>query len=285
MASKKPRKRKPQKRSRKTPGVAEMLSDIVSRPSAATDEAMMVAADHYDQALAALDAGDFETAMQALRDALDRNPRDVDSLALLAEMASENDAQRVEALRIVENVARDELGEQAFSEDRGYFWGLVETRPFMRIKARLVGLLRESGELDNAIEECEEMLALNPGDNQGMRYGLMGMYLEAARTDKAKDLLAQYDEEESAFFAWGRVLLCLLEDRLDEAKESLQRAQEINVFVSPLLLGVLGMPDNLPDSYTPGGPSEAVMATDALLAGWLRDDAAPLRWLAQHVPI
>ena len=70
------------------------------------------------------------------------------------------------------------LGAQAFEEDVGHFWGLLETRPYMRARAGLAASLWTAGDEVEAVEHYQDMLRLNPGDNQGHRYVLLGCLLQ-----------------------------------------------------------------------------------------------------------
>ena len=52
--------------------------------------------------------------------------------------------------------------------------------------------------------EIEGLLELNPNDNQGMRYLLMGAYLAMNRLDGARRLFEKYDERPyTATWAWA----------------------------------------------------------------------------------
>src|SRR5215217_8161002 len=54
------------------------------------------------------------------------------------------------------------LGRETFEEEAGHFWGILETRPYMRARQGLAVCLRELGEREEAIEDYREMLYLNP---------------------------------------------------------------------------------------------------------------------------
>jgi len=49
------------------------------------------------------------------------------------------------------------LGKKFFKEKKGYFWGMIETRPYMRAKAGLADCLYAKKEVDKAIEIYEEI--------------------------------------------------------------------------------------------------------------------------------
>src|SRR5262245_39259464 len=110
-----------------------------------------------------------EERVKLAKQALDLSPDCADAYVLLAEHTK----SRKEALRLFEKgVAAGErgLGSKAFQEDAGHFWGILETRPYMRAREGLASKLWTMGRRDEAIKHLQDMLRLNPGDNQGVRY-------------------------------------------------------------------------------------------------------------------
>ncbi len=122
---------------------------------------------------------------------------------LLAEAAKDPE----EARRLYEQgvqAGERALGEEVFAQEAGYFWGIIETRPYMRARLGLAEVLWELCEQHAAIDHLEEMLRLNPGDNQGVRY-LLATWLLIMKDDTALDrLLAQYPDEMRPCRMWGR---------------------------------------------------------------------------------
>ncbi len=121
----------------------------------------------------------------------ERNTDSVDAYVLLAEHA----ASRKEARRLYEQgVAAGEraLGAEAFQRDVGHFWGILETRPYMRARLGLAHCLWSAGRREEAVQHLQDMLRLNPGDNQGVRYTLAGFLLFLDRDDDLARLLQQY---------------------------------------------------------------------------------------------
>jgi tetratricopeptide (TPR) repeat protein len=90
----------------------------------------------------------------------------------------------------------------------------------MRVRSALAEALRTSGRSAEAISEFESLLALNPNDNQGLRYALLDCYLEGERLDRARHLFRQF-EEGSAMFDWGQVLELYLSGDLEGAVAAL----------------------------------------------------------------
>jgi len=58
------------------------------------------------------------------------------------------------------------LSGDAFKKFAGHFWGLPETRPYMRARAALAEALQRAGRIEAAVAEMAGVLELNPNDNQ-----------------------------------------------------------------------------------------------------------------------
>jgi len=65
-------------------------------------------------------------------------------------------------------VGERSLGPELFVQEVGSFWGLVETRPYMRARFALAECLWEQGDHRAAISHFQDLLRLNPNDNQGV---------------------------------------------------------------------------------------------------------------------
>ena len=55
-------------------------------------------------------------------------------------------------------------------------WGDIDNRAYMRAIQYRADLYADEGEKDKAIELYKLLLKMNPGDNQGVRYTLSGVY-------------------------------------------------------------------------------------------------------------
>ncbi|KAF8153851.1 hypothetical protein B0H34DRAFT_719357 [Crassisporium funariophilum] len=80
------------------------------------------------------------------------------------------------------------LGNDCFDDDGdcvGHFWGMLETRPYMRVQQALVRLYFESKRYDMSANVIIDLLRLCPGDNLGQRSWLgsvlnhLGRYADA----------------------------------------------------------------------------------------------------------
>jgi hypothetical protein len=230
----------------------------------------------------AFEERDEQRRRQLAREALELCPDCADAYVLLAEHAN----SRKEALHLYEQgVAAGEraLGPEAFRRHAGFFWGLVETRPYMRARLGRAHSLWTAGRRDEAVQHLQEMLRLNPNDNQGVRYTLAGFLLFLDRDDDLARLLQQYPDEASAAWAYTKALLGFRQHGdTPEARQLLQEARKTNPHVPAYLLGEKYPPTEPPGSYSPGDESEALNYVGSFLAGW-RDTSGAFAWLRAHV--
>ncbi len=122
----------------------------------------------------AMEAGGDARAADLCRQALEIDPDSCDALTMLAQVEAGTAGDLIDRLQGAVEAGERSLGTKAFAADRGHFWGLLETRPYMRARAWLADELRGVGRLDEAVAHWRAMLDLNPADNQGVRYPLLG---------------------------------------------------------------------------------------------------------------
>ena len=116
--------------------------------------------------------------------ALKISPLCADAYVLLAQESARSVEEAKELYARGVEAGELALGPKTFKEDVGSFWGILETRPYMRARAGLAQALWTLGSRDEAIAHYRDMLRLNPGDNQGIRYILAAALLEVG-DDKA----------------------------------------------------------------------------------------------------
>jgi tetratricopeptide (TPR) repeat protein len=156
------------------------------------------------------------------------------------------------------------LGPEFFETEVGNFWGMLETRPYMRARMSLADALWGEGDVIEAEAHYRELLRLNPGDNQGVRYQLLALLIEEGKDIDARALLQQFDEE-SATWLYAKALVAF---RLGEAADDqLDRALAANRHVAPFLTGEKETSE-LPPYYSPGSVEEAVITADYFIDAW-----------------
>ncbi len=223
---------------------------------------------------------DADQRAELAREAIGLWPDCADAYGLLAAESTELGEKIAFFHQAVEAGARA-IGERAFVEEAGMFWGVLETRPYMRARAGLAGCLRERGDSAAAADHYQALLQLNPDDNQGLRYLLASCLLEIERHDALSALLARYRDEASAAWAYTRALLGfrLLGDSA-RTQRALRDAVAVNRHVPALLLAKK-RPRHLPDWVGFGDENEALVYVDDSLRAWMRT-AGALEWLRRR---
>jgi tetratricopeptide (TPR) repeat protein len=218
-------------------------------------------------------------------DALVVSANCADAYVLLAEDEADTLNRALELYQ--EGVAAGEraLGAKYFKRNAGHFWGLLETRPYMRARAGLARTLWRVKRYDEAIAHYRELLRLNPGDNQGNRYALLDLLLQIEHDDDARALLAQYREEWSALWLYSRALLEFRAHGASaRANKILRDALEENPYAPAYLSGDKRLPNRRLDSYGWGDESEAIYYVSEHLNYWRRTPGA-VEWLSAQLKV
>jgi tetratricopeptide (TPR) repeat protein len=230
----------------------------------------------------AFDEPEEERRIQLAKEALEICPDCTDAYVVLAEHAR----SRKDTLRLYEQgLAAGEraLGTEAFEQEVGRFWGILETRPYMRARLGLALSLWTAGRRDEAVKHLLDMLRLNPGDNQGVRYTLAGFLLFLDRDNDLAQLLQQYADEASAAWAYTKALLAFRQQGdTPKTRQLLKQAKKTNKHVPAYLLGDKFPPTEQPGYYSPGAESEALEYIGSFLAGW-KDTPGAVAWVRANV--
>jgi tetratricopeptide (TPR) repeat protein len=214
--------------------------------------------------------------------ALATSPDCADAYVLLAEEEADSLARAAEYYRQGMEAGERALGAEYFAENKGHFWGLLETRPYMRAREGLANTLWSLKRRDEAIEHYRALLELNPDDNQGVRYALLNLLLELDRTAEAMTLLKQYDDGMAEWlYTWA-----LLEFRQNGAGKAAERklkaALKYNPHAPAYLTGHKRIPNQLPPYYGIGDEAEAIHYAHRYLNHWRRTPGA-VEWLKSRL--
>jgi len=230
----------------------------------------------------AMDAETEEQARKLAKLALTKDPDCVDALLILADIEAHSAKEAIAAVEKAVEAGERTLGKQYIAKNTGYFWGLVETRPYMRALLQLAVLRQSAGHLRIAIRLCDKMLKLNPTDNQGVREMALGCYLAADDLAGAQALLQHYKIDESATFLWGRVLERFLGGDRSGARRALKKAREANGYVELYMSGLRPLPAEAPETYTLGSEAEALCVLENLMQAWAKHQKA-IFWLLDNL--
>jgi tetratricopeptide (TPR) repeat protein len=217
--------------------------------------------------------------------ALKISPDCADAYVLLAEEEAASLQQAHDLYRQGVEAGRRALGETYFEENAGHFWGLLETRPYMRSLEGLASTLWESGRREEALAAYRELIRLNPGDNQGIRYVLADLLLELNQDAELGTLLEAYDNDASAVWSYSRALYLFRQAGANQkATRALRQALEQNPYVLRYLIAEVRIPNMLPDFIGFGEESEAQVYAAHHLNYWRRSPGA-LEWLQKHAGV
>lgn len=220
---------------------------------------------------------DPDAEIEQARATLARSPNDVNAYLILAGHAG---SDRMALPLIEKAVAAGEraVGPKRFQKLVGNFWFEKKTRLYMNARLSLARCLWGLSRRDEALSHFQELLRLNPNDNQAVRYLLLNALISLGRFDDARALVAQYDES-SATWEYSKVLIAF-HDQGDTAPThaALKVARRINKHVVPFLLGDKQLPDDQTAFYQPGDKYEAGFYLEEGAAAWKQVPGA-LTWL------
>jgi len=216
--------------------------------------------------------------VELARQALALSEDCADAYVLLAEEEAQSAEEARELYERGVRAGERAIGPEHFQEWAGHFWGVIETRPYMRARAGLASILWHLGQREQAVAHYQEMLRLNPGDNQGLRYVLASCLLELGEDEALGELLDYYGDEPTADWQYTRALwLFRRQGTGTEADTALDRALTTNPFVVFYLLGVKQLPNRLPDYVGVGDESEAIAYVADNAQAWYETEGA-LEW-------
>ncbi len=179
------------------------------------------------------------------------------------------------------SIGRVKFGGNFMKENKGRFWLMHETRPFMRCLFQYSECQYLMGKLNECIAIQEEMIKLNPNDNQGVRDFLMLRLIEANQREKFLKYDKKYNDTFLASPQYNRALFWFMtEGETDFANNLLKDALKANKFVPAKLLSKRRL-SAVPDTYSPGQKSEAEYYAFFARSVW-EDIEGALDWLKKH---
>ncbi len=263
-----------------TRAMEEGTLDAASSGPAGMDDPVEQA---QELAFQSMEEHDDRKALALARRALKLDPECVDARSVEIQVTVDDPLERVKACKALLERTRRAMGKQFFEENKGQFWGVVTTRPYMRALEYLADLLVSQERFVEAITVYEEMIELNPEDNQGARDSLLGLYLGEGDVLRARSLLNRYHEDDMAVFSWGRAIERFLSGDLPEARKALKNAVKANAFVLAIMSGIEEMPEDYEGGFSPGDINEAWYCLMEFGPVWEKQpDVLP--WIASEMP-
>ena len=185
------------------------------------------------EGLELLDAGDEEAAGRSFFKSIEIDPTYADGYNHLGNIAlrradwKQAESLYQKALRLAEPEVKD--------IPKGGFWGILESRPYMRALHGLGLTAWKDGRINEAISIFEQMLKLNPNDNQGVRYLIGPLFHQKGETAEAFKWYRKNIDDPHNIYNYGLALF--QQKKTEQAIEILILAISSNPYVAPLLLG------------------------------------------------
>jgi len=175
------------------------------------------------------------------------------------------------------DAGRRALGDAFFAEPPEHAWGRVDARPALRAMLGLAYVRTQLDQVDEAIAGYQDLLRINPDDNQGVRYLLLPLLIAGGQDDDAKGLIAQYADEEP-LWPYARALLAFRkEGDTTGPRRTIRKAIRQAPYIAEVLLGA----DEIDDMATGLGEEDAFFFADILQSAWEASEGA-LDWLASQ---
>jgi tetratricopeptide (TPR) repeat protein len=240
--------------------------------------------EEFYAALELLEAGEYEEAAVALRSLVKRFPEFIDARHHLALLLKASDP-RLEYLAGDQWRSAVQTGlavlPPEFVIGRDLLeWGWLENRPFLRAYSGLAQDALERGQTGEALAIWQDLLDLNPGDNQGIRSLAADGYFARRRPAQVLEICDRYPDDGMPALLYGRVLALFMLGRTDEAAASLAQAAEFLPLVAKeLMKKTHPEPRDLHPGYvTMGGADEAFYYWRDAGEYWKRTPGA-LNWV------
>lgn len=207
--------------------VNEFISQFMQKHNA--DVGKNTEMDAYDYLEMAQEALDAKEATRYAQKALKLDPFCLDAELIIAQAKSSDMKELKKNMERVIRKGEEQLAEKNISKetDAGSFYGLLETRPYMRVRKEYLGVLISQGRYRHAVREAEELIRLNENDNLGVRYTLMALYSYFEEEENAKALFEKYPED-SAFMLLPLIALCYKTENIKKMKSYIRKLKNKN---------------------------------------------------------
>lgn len=221
--------------------------------SAAAESEQPLCADDYLEL--AEESKTKKKRLEYLNKALELEPDNLDASLMLVNENSKSELERLNALeKLIEAGDRQMTEEGYFRDSTGNFWLVLETRPYMRVRAEYFDALIDCGMMRAAAKEGERLIELCEDDNLGIRFRLIHLYAALEEEKAAKKLLEKYSEHDETMLMLSMAALYFKLNKLDIAEDYLRRLTLINKDTKKFFSGLIkGDAEKFADALSPYG--------------------------------
>ena len=231
------------------------------------------------------EAGNTPEAFAVFQDLLQQHPEHLDVRDRLAHVYEEiGQDDRAKALLEEGVVPGRRAFPKGFRAGDRLEWGWLENRPFLRCLCSLGVVYEREGWLEEALAIDQELLSLNPNDNQGVRALAVTVLFALKRPEEVMKVCRAYPDDGMPEVAYGRALALFQLGRDDEAITALREAVRWRPRVAAELLKTRHRrpQSSIPGFITMGGADEAYEYWQHSGRFWGETEGA-LPWVAETV--
>lgn len=216
--------------------------------------------DAYEILEEAQNARNEKEAIKLAKKAYEKSPECFDAILFRCDL-EENGIKRMKLLDDGLETEKNRLIKEKYfdKENIGHFYGIFETRPYIRGLVVKAEYLLEEGKLRQAESICKEVLRLNENDNMGARYLLMAIFATLEEENDMLKLYKKYPEEDlEMLFPLFALYYKIGNDK--KAKEYLNRVNKCNSNFVKIFNDTIKESDKVkPGYYSRGDSSEIFM--------------------------
>ena len=216
--------------------------------------------DAYEILEEAQNANNEKEALRLAKKAYEKSSECFDAILFQCDL-EKNGIKRMKLLNDGLEFEKNRLTKEKYfeKENIGHFYGIFETRPYIKGLVIKAEYLLEEGKLRQAANLCKEVLKLNENDNLGARYLLMAIYAALEEKKDMLDLYKKYPEENlEMLFPLFAIYYKIGNDK--KAKDYLNRIDKCNSNFVKLFNGSIKQSEKVdPGYYSRGDSSEIFM--------------------------
>ena len=214
--------------------------------------------DAYEILEEAQNAKTEKEAIKLAKKAYEKSKECFDAILFQCDL-EENGIRRMKLLDDGLEFEKNRLTKEKYfdKENIGHFYGIFETRPYIRGLVIKAEYLLEEGKISQAENVCREVLRLNENDNMGARYLLMAIYATLEKENDMLKLYKKYPEEDlEMMFPLFALYYKLGNDK--KAKEYLNRVDKCNSNFVKFFKGTIKESKNVSSGYYSRGDSSEI---------------------------
>ena len=214
--------------------------------------------DAYEILEEAQNAKTEKEAIKLAKKAYEKSKECFDAILFQCDL-EENGIRRMKLLDDGLEFEKNRLTKEKYfdKENIGHFYGIFETRPYIRGLVNKAEYLLEEGKISQAENVCREVLRLNENDNMGARYLLMAIYATLEKENDMQKLYKKYPEEDlEMMFPLFALYYKLGNDK--KAKKYLNRVDKCNSNFVKFFNGTIKESKNVSSGYYSRGDSSEI---------------------------